>query len=84
MKLALEIYEDLQDAGIEVLLDDRDERAGVKFKDADLTGMPLSIIIGKNTLAKKKVEIKARKDKKVNFADAKNIAKKASLILKKY
>ncbi len=41
------LYEDLQRAGLEVLLDDRDERAGVKFKDADLVGIPRRITIGK-------------------------------------
>ncbi len=41
------LYDDLQRAGIEVLLDDRDERAGVKFKDADLIGIPYRITIGK-------------------------------------
>jgi prolyl-tRNA synthetase len=41
------LYDDLQHAGLEVLLDDRDERAGVKFKDADLIGIPHRITIGK-------------------------------------
>lgn len=41
------LYQDLQQAGLEVLLDDRDERAGVKFKDADLIGIPYRITIGK-------------------------------------
>ena len=41
------LYQELQQAGLEVLLDDRDERAGVKFKDADLIGIPYRITIGK-------------------------------------
>ena len=41
------LYDDLQRAGLDVLLDDRDERAGVKFKDADLIGIPYRITIGK-------------------------------------
>ena len=41
------LYQDLRHAGLEVLLDDRDERAGVKFKDADLIGIPYRITIGK-------------------------------------
>jgi prolyl-tRNA synthetase len=41
------LYKELQRAGLEVLLDDRDERAGVKFKDADLIGIPYRITIGK-------------------------------------
>ena len=47
MKLAEEIYEDLKAQGIEAVLDDRAERAGVKFKDADLIGIPLRIVVGK-------------------------------------
>jgi prolyl-tRNA synthetase len=41
------LYQELQRAGLEVLLDDRDERAGVKFKDADLIGIPHRVTIGK-------------------------------------
>lgn len=47
MKLAEDIYEKLKSEGIEVLLDDRAERAGVKFKDADLIGVPVRIVVGK-------------------------------------
>jgi prolyl-tRNA synthetase len=50
------IAQQLTDAGIDVLLDDRDERAGVKFKDADLTGVPFRIAVGKK-LAEGKVEV---------------------------
>jgi len=57
---AEKIYRDLQEAGVEVLLDDRDERAGVKFKDADLIGLPLRIAVGKKGLAEGKVEWKPR------------------------
>ena len=45
--VAEEIYNRLSDAGVEVLLDDRDERPGVKFKDADLLGIPVRITVGK-------------------------------------
>lgn len=48
--LALEIYESLRQKGVEVLIDDRHERAGVKFSDADLMGIPLQIIVGKGAL----------------------------------
>ena len=54
------LYRELTEAGVEVLLDDRDERAGVKFKDADLIGLPLRIAIGKKGLAEGKVEWKQR------------------------
>lgn len=58
---AEKIYIDLIDKGIEVLLDDRDERAGgVKFKDAELVGIPLRVVIGKKTLAEGKIEVRAR------------------------
>lgn len=53
------LYTDLQQAGVEVLLDDRDERAGVKFKDADLIGCPLRVVIGKK-FAEGLVELKQR------------------------
>ena len=56
------IYEGLTDAGHEVLLDDRDERPGVKFKDADLVGVPLRVTIGAKGLAKGNVELRWRGD----------------------
>lgn len=65
------LYDQLTAAGIEVLLDDRDERAGVKFNDMDLVGIPLRITVGK-TLENGQVELKARNDKAihlVNLAD---------------
>lgn len=59
------IYKQLEGAGYEVLMDDRDERAGVKFKDADLIGIPIRVTVGERTLAKKMVELKLRGEKKV-------------------
>ena len=47
VKLANDLYDKLCDLGIDVLLDDRDERAGVKFKDMDLIGIPKRIVVGK-------------------------------------
>ncbi|MBE7015795.1 MAG: proline--tRNA ligase [Ruminococcaceae bacterium] len=61
MKLAEEIYESLKAKGIDTLIDDREERAGVKFKDADLIGIPLRIVVGKKA-ADGIVEYKLRKD----------------------
>ncbi|MDP2981187.1 MAG: proline--tRNA ligase, partial [Candidatus Omnitrophota bacterium] len=52
------IYEELNKAGIETLLDDRDESAGIKFNDAELVGIPFSIVIGDRGLKKGKLEIK--------------------------
>jgi prolyl-tRNA synthetase len=56
-----QIYKHLSEAGIEVLLDDRDERPGFKFKDADLIGIPLRIVVGSKNLAQGNVELKDRK-----------------------
>ena len=61
MDLALNVYQELDKAGIEALLDDRDERAGVKFKDADLLGIPLQVIIGKGALRDGSLELKIRR-----------------------
>jgi len=65
------LYEDLQRAGFDVLLDDRDERAGVKFKDADLIGIPYRITIGKK-IADGMVELfdrSAKKSEDVRISD---------------
>jgi prolyl-tRNA synthetase len=63
MQAADTIYKDLTDKGFEVLMDDRDERAGVKFKDADLIGIPIQIIIGEKNLKEGLIEIKKRRTK---------------------
>jgi len=55
------LYRSLKDRGVDVLLDDRDERAGVKFKDADLIGIPIHIVIGERNLKDGMVEIKKRR-----------------------
>ena len=59
MKVANDIYETLKKHGAEVVIDDRDERAGVKFKDADLIGFPYQIIVGKS-IVDGNVEFKVR------------------------
>jgi len=61
IELASNLYRELNDQGIPVLLDDRDERAGVKFKDADLLGIPAQVIIGKEALKDNILELKMRK-----------------------
>ncbi len=60
MKLAEKIYAELTARGADVILDDRDERPGVKFKDSELVGFPIRIGIGEKSLAKGEVEIKPR------------------------
>ncbi len=64
-KVAEQLYKELKDAGMDVLLDDRDLRAGVKFKDADLLGVPKHIVIGGRGLKEGVVEIKDRASKDV-------------------
>ncbi len=61
MEKAYGLYARLDELGIETLLDDRDERAGVKFKDADLLGIPLQVIIGKGALGDGTLELKIRR-----------------------
>jgi prolyl-tRNA synthetase len=62
-EVAGRLYGDLTEKGFDVLMDDRDERAGVKFKDADLMGIPTQIILGERNLKEGLVEIKDRKKK---------------------
>ncbi|WHZ22332.1 MAG: Prolyl-tRNA synthetase, bacterial type [Nitrospira sp.] len=59
-QLAGTLYHTLQEAGIEVLWDDRDDRAGVKFNDADLIGAPYHLVIGDKGLAQGLIELKSR------------------------
>ncbi len=56
------LYQTLSENSVEALLDDRDERPGVKFKDADLMGVPFQVVIGPKGLADDKVEFKTRRD----------------------
>lgn len=69
MNAALLIYNELNEAGIEVILDDRDERAGVKFKDADLIGIPVRITIGPKSWQENKVEVKKRWEDEIKLVD---------------
>lgn len=63
-RIAEEIYEEGIQKGWEILLDDRDERPGVKFKDGDLIGVPFQLIIGQTALKEGKFELKRRRDGK--------------------
>ena len=63
VKYAEGIYADLQAQGFEVLLDDRDERPGFKFKDTELIGYPLSVVVGKKAAQEGLIEVRRRKDK---------------------
>ena len=76
MSLGEEIYRALQKEGMEVLLDDRDERAGVKFKDADLIGIPARITVGKKA-GDGVVEYKLRKEEDTSEVKSEESVKKA-------
>ncbi len=79
LDVAEEMYAALEESGFEVLMDDRDERAGVKFKDADLIGIPWRVIIGEKNLKEDLVEIKERKTgvvEKVKIAQARDVIAK--------
>jgi len=69
IQAANSIYKILEQEGLEVLIDDRDERAGVKFKDADLIGIPVRITIGPKALQENKVEVKKRWEKEVELVE---------------
>jgi prolyl-tRNA synthetase len=62
VRVSQEIYGKLTEAGVEVLLDDRDLRGGIKFKDADLIGIPIRITVGKKSVVEGNVEVKLRAD----------------------
>lgn len=66
VKVANEIYDTLKAAGVDVLLDDRDERVGVKFKDIELIGLPLRITVGKH-IVNNEVEFKERTSENINI-----------------
>ncbi|OHE62676.1 MAG: proline--tRNA ligase, partial [Treponema sp. GWA1_62_8] len=74
------LHAELEALGIEVLLDDRAERPGVKFKDADLIGIPLRVVIGDKNLPK--VEVKARTDKDSRLVDAASAAAELAAIVR--
>ena len=82
MKRATEIYEVLNMHGIETVLDDRNERPGVKFKDADLIGYPLKITIGPKTINENIIEVKARSTGETNLVHVDNYLNEIKLILK--
>ncbi len=75
MKAAADrLYDELHAAGIDVLLDDRSERPGVKFKDADLIGIPYRIVIGSEKIKQGKVELFHRATKKTDLVDLASVA----------
>lgn len=81
-KVTDSLYGDLQSRGIEVLLDDRDERPGVKFKDGDLIGIPLRVTVGARALERGRVELRWRRDGKVEEVEIGDAPKKIEAILR--
>ena len=60
MQIAEKVYSDLLEKGIDVIIDDRDERAGIKFKDADMVGIPVRVTVGKFAVKENSIDIKIR------------------------
>lgn len=77
-----QIYQELQKNNIEVLWDDREESAGVKFKDADLIGLPVRLIVSKKTLKEKSAEIKLRSFKSTKLIKINNLVSSINKLLK--
>ena len=77
-----EIYNSLQSAGISVLFDDRDERAGVKFNDADLIGCPIRITVGEKGLKEGMVELKPRNIQENRLVPIEKIVEEIRSLLK--
>ncbi len=80
LEAARALYEGLEKAGVEVLWDDRDERPGVKFKDADLIGIPLRLTLGAKGLAAGHVELKARTETDPKKAELIPLGRAAEII----
>jgi len=75
IKVADQLYKDLQVAGIEVLYDDRDVRAGEKFADADLIGLPYRIVVSAKSLQNDQVELKKRTSQEVTLLALSEVVK---------
>jgi len=82
LAFAEEIYDELKKSGVDVLLDDRKERAGVKFKDCDLIGYPLRVTISPKTLESGKIEVKVRRSGEFLNFERENCVKNILELLK--
>ncbi len=83
-KAAEDLYRSLLDLGVEALLDDRKERAGIKFKDADLIGIPLRLAVSKKTLAAGQCEFKERRNKEIEIWSLDTAPAKIKELVEKY
>ena len=82
VKAAEDLYNKLNSMGIDTILDDRDERAGVKFNDMELIGIPVRITVGKK-ITEGKVELKLRTEAENEIIDLENIVEKVEKIVEK-
>lgn len=80
-KAADQLYDDLLAMGVEVLYDDRDERPGSKFKDADLIGIPFRVMVGKTYEKEKKVEVRSRRNGKTETVDFSSAAESIATMI---
>ncbi|MCO5388674.1 proline--tRNA ligase [Desulfosporosinus sp.] len=83
VETADKLYHELKGLGVEVVLDDRDERAGVKFKDADLVGYPIRVTLGSKTLANGQVELRERKSGETHLVKVEDLTQKVKAIVEK-
>ena len=83
MKYAEEIYKKLKDAGVDVIMDDRDISPGVKFKDSDLIGFPLRVVVGEKNFKDGKVEVKLRREKDFALMDKTEVFDRVISMVKK-
>ena len=77
-----DVYQKLEEEGIEILYDDRNESTGVKFNDADLLGIPLRLTLSPRTLKKQSIEIKWRAEKEFQLLPLDNIASTVKALLR--
>jgi len=83
VETADKLYLELQRLGVEVIIDDRDERGGLKFKDADLVGYPLRVTLGTKTLANGQVELRERKTGETQLVLVEEVAQRVKDIIEK-
>ncbi len=81
-RLSQQLYNDLLSQKVEVVLDDRNLSAGIKFKDADLIGFPIRIVVGKRAVEEGKVEIKLRREKESSWEKVSKVEGKIKELLK--
>jgi len=83
MEASEKMYAEMSQAGIEVLWDDRQETAGVKFNDADLLGMPLRVVVSSRNMEKNVVEIKIRNEQRGYTIPIQNCNEEVARLLEK-